>query len=414
LKQMTKQASLTRVGIFSLWGGVGAFLGSLLGYPIGSSYQKNLIESFIKVGFWDALIAIAIGFAFVLAQNWYLKRALVQTRSLFDVAWRCAIAGLIGGWALVGFRFLFSRYIGNEIAITLAWGLEGAIIAYLIAPVIPNLPRSAALPAGGVAGLLGAIFMFFLGKIGLPSFLSIALGDSLKGIFLGLLLTVTETLIRAAWLEVRYGPQEVRTVTLGADTVSLGSDSSCTVYIHNCAPVALRYRFSEGQIRCEDLATGQTIEVQPGDRRQVGKVEVTVCGMKESDVQAATEATSGAASFSSREPQAMTINQGVTLVRSRTLTLRLSTGKTHFLSPSARLIAQELRGLESTAADGTVAEVNSHPNDPTILGLKNLSAQTWRVITPAGEQVQIDPGRSIKLAVGTKIDFGYVEGEIGE
>jgi hypothetical protein len=412
LKPMTKQASLTRVGIFSLWGGVGAFLGSLLGNPIGTSHQ-NLIEAFIKVGLWDALIAIAIGFSFVLAQNWYLKKALIQPQSLLNVAWRCAIAGLIGGWALVGFRYLFSS-LGTEITITLAWGLEGLIIAYLIAPVIPNLPRSAALPAGGVAGLLGAVSMLLLSRVGLPNFLSIALGDSLKGIFLGLLLTVTETLIRAAWLEVSYGPQEVRTVTLGTDTVSLGSDPSCTVYIHNPAPVALRYRFSEGQIRCEDLATGQTTVVQPGDRRQVGKVEVTVCGTKESDGQASTEATFGVTNIPSSAPQDVTLNQGVTLVRSRTLTLRLSTGKTHFLSPSARLIAQELRGLESTAADGTVAEVNSHPSDPTILGLKNLSAQIWRVTTPAGEQVQIDPGRSIKLAVGTKIDFGYVEGEVGE
>jgi frataxin-like iron-binding protein CyaY len=68
--------------------------------------------------------------------------------------------------------------------------------------------------------------------------------------------------------------------------------------------------------------------------------------------------------------------------------------------------------LESQRADGVVAQVNPNPNDPMILGLQNFSHRVW-VATPAsGEQRQVAPGRSIKLAVGTKINFGSVEGEI--
>jgi DNA-binding helix-hairpin-helix protein with protein kinase domain len=59
-----------------------------------------------------------------------------------------------------------------------------------------------------------------------------------------------------------------------------------------------------------------------------------------------------------------------------------------------------------------VAAVANHPVDPGIWGLKNLSPQTWSTTNAKGEMKDVAPGRSVTLAVGTRINFGHVEGEI--
>ena len=51
------------------------------------------------------------------------------------------------------------------------------------------------------------------------------LGAVLLGLALGLMLALAERIARAAWLEVQYGGGESRTVNLGVEPVSIGSDS---------------------------------------------------------------------------------------------------------------------------------------------------------------------------------------------
>ncbi|HEU4769615.1 MAG TPA: hypothetical protein VFS77_19770 [Pyrinomonadaceae bacterium] len=59
-----------------------------------------------------------------------------------------------------------------------------------------------------------------------------------------------------------------------------------------------------------------------------------------------------------------------------------------------------------------IAAVTKHPADPSIWGLKNLSIQTWSTTNNKGEVKDVSPGRSVTLAVGTRINFGHAEGEI--
>lgn len=59
-----------------------------------------------------------------------------------------------------------------------------------------------------------------------------------------------------------------------------------------------------------------------------------------------------------------------------------------------------------------VAAVTKHPIDPEIWGLKNLSLQTWSTTNNRGEVKDVSPGRSVTLALGTRINFGHAEGEI--
>ncbi|MBD0371119.1 MAG: serine/threonine protein kinase [Pyrinomonadaceae bacterium] len=60
-----------------------------------------------------------------------------------------------------------------------------------------------------------------------------------------------------------------------------------------------------------------------------------------------------------------------------------------------------------------VATIAQHPTDPNIWGLKNLSSNNWSSTNRKGEVSDVWPGRSVTLAVGTRINFGQVEGEIG-
>ena len=59
-----------------------------------------------------------------------------------------------------------------------------------------------------------------------------------------------------------------------------------------------------------------------------------------------------------------------------------------------------------------VAAVTQHPTDSRIWGLKNVSGEKWVITTSDGKMRDVEPGRSVTLAVGTKINFGKVEGEI--
>lgn len=59
-----------------------------------------------------------------------------------------------------------------------------------------------------------------------------------------------------------------------------------------------------------------------------------------------------------------------------------------------------------------VAEVVRHPTNPGIWGFKNLSQDKWVATSAEGKVNDIDPGRSLTIAVGTVINFGKAEGEI--
>src|SRR5437016_13720439 len=91
--------------------------------------------------------------------------------------------------------------------------------------------------------------------------------------------------------------------------------------------------------------------------------------------------------------------------------LRLSDGHKVALSSGTRLTAVDLPGLHSIPPPGgPVAAVTSHPTDPNIQGLQNLSQKSWRVHLTNGDSVEVKPGKNVRLAFGTRISFGSVEG----
>ncbi len=59
-----------------------------------------------------------------------------------------------------------------------------------------------------------------------------------------------------------------------------------------------------------------------------------------------------------------------------------------------------------------VATVARHPTNPQLWGLKNTSAAPWSITMADGTARTVEPGRSVSLALGTRIQFGNAEGEI--
>jgi DNA-binding helix-hairpin-helix protein with protein kinase domain len=59
-----------------------------------------------------------------------------------------------------------------------------------------------------------------------------------------------------------------------------------------------------------------------------------------------------------------------------------------------------------------VAAVTGHPTTPGVWGIKNLSAEKWVSTTADGRMKDVETGRSVTLAAGTRIHFGKKEAEI--
>lgn len=78
------------------------------------------------------------------------------------------------------------------------------------------------------------------------------------------------------------------------------------------------------------------------------------------------------------------------------------------LAKSTKVSAAELLGVKAQGANPAVAEVEPHPRDPTVVGLKNLSGRDWEATRADGQRVPVPNGRSVRLADGLSIDIGEV------
>jgi RsiW-degrading membrane proteinase PrsW (M82 family) len=59
-----------------------------------------------------------------------------------------------------------------------------------------------------------------------------------------------------------------------------------------------------------------------------------------------------------------------------------------------------------------IAEVQAHPSNPALLGLRNVSDRAWQVRRPNGKAAQVEVGSTVGLEKGLVIDFDGVEASI--
>jgi hypothetical protein len=272
----------------------------------------------------------------------------------------------------------------------IGWIILGGILGWGMAYVISNLSALRAALAGAAGGLIGALAFAWISQ-DVGDLAGRVAGAAILGLAIGSMVAIAEAAFRSAWLEIGYGAKETRSVTLGVEPVTIGGDASaCTVYARNAPAVAFRYKLERNQVLCEDVAKGRTSSVQPGNRQVVGNLTVTV--------RAAGDAQPSTAAQSAPAPGG--------------LSLRLSNGKSIPLSDGAKLSTTDIPGLKPSNSGGAVAEVGRNPNDPAMLGLKNLSSVPWTATLASRDLRKVEPGRSVRLEPGTKISFGSIEGEI--
>ena len=99
--------------------------------------------------------------------------------------------------------------------------------------------------------------------------------------------------------------------------------------------------------------------------------------------------------------------------RPLTLPFRLRIGRSLvMLNHDTQLYPHHLDSQRLYDLSQPLAAVQRHPQNPNVWGLKNLSPAKWVMTAPDGAIRDVEPGRSVTLATGVKVNFGSVEGEI--
>jgi hypothetical protein len=230
----------------------------------------------LVIGLWTALLAIGLSLALVMGQNHYLGRVLFPTDRLRPLLVGSLAAGLVaGGLGQFLLSLLARADLVPQLGFLVGWVLLGGLLGRGVGLFIPNLKPTHAGGAGALGGFTGAVVFILVSPLG--DVAGRLVGAGLLGFSIGLMVAWAEQLFRRAWLEIRNGP-ELRTVNLGPEPVSLGSDARlCTVYARGTAPVAFRYWLDHGQVLCEDVAQKQRRELRPGEELHVGPLAVKVC-----------------------------------------------------------------------------------------------------------------------------------------
>ena len=96
------------------------------------------------------------------------------------------------------------------------------------------------------------------------------------------------------------------------------------------------------------------------------------------------------------------------------LPLHLRLGReTVMLNHDTRLYPHHLDSRRLYDFSSPAAEVVSHPTNPNVWGLRNLGSRPWSASRPEGEDVTVDPGRTLPLRSGTQVHFGSTTGSVG-
>jgi hypothetical protein len=364
---------------------------------------------------WTALLALGLAFALVIGQNRYLHRSWLLPSQGALLFLGAATVGLTAGTiGQIVFGIVGASKVLAPAGRVVGWVLLGALLGRGMAFFIPNLPAKRAAWAGAAGGLVGATAFLFSAGAGSDA-IGRLLGAAILGLSIGLMVALVEAVSREAWLEIQYGPNETRTVSLGRQPITIGGNQDlCTIYARDAPAVALRYVLQNGRISCEDTIASSSSEVLPGDCRTTGSVTVVVRASKATSSEASTSAdgpppiprTSRSKAEKPKAAPDMALDDTGGSLR---LHIR---GRKILLDAGVRISSADIKGLNAKLPDGTVAEVVRNPNQPDILGLKNCSTSKWSARTAAGERREIESGKSVKLATGTRISFGDVEADI--
>lgn len=270
-------------------GSVGAVAAYVPGEVVQAAFATlggppSVLRIIVSTAAWMVIYAIGYSLALIIGQNRYLHRPWLNPQEGVMAVMGGAVFGVIsGGLAQAFFSAAFAIGQGNvlvvEMARVVAWAMFGALIGFGMSFIIPNLGRVRGTFGGGAGGAVGA-FAFIACTILAGDAIGRFIGMAIVGFALGYAIGLVEEASRTAWLQVSRGSsgRETVRVTLGPELVCVGSNSQrCTVWAQGARAIALRFRFVDGKVICDDMATERQMIVDPGFQQQVGNVTVTVC-----------------------------------------------------------------------------------------------------------------------------------------
>jgi hypothetical protein len=257
-----------------LSGAVGGWLSSLLGELFWDSHPSDsFIATMVSTGAWFALIGAGLATAIVIGYQYYINRRLQVAKALKEVAVFAAVAGAISGAIAQG---IYAGLGASEVLRVICWGLAGGLLGFALSGKLPSLSRARGMLGGAMGGVLGGFIFILLSSILFDTFGRL-FGCAAIGFCIGLMLIVVDTLFSRAWLVIDYDDGSTRTLNIGREPITVGSDEVLSIVsVQNAPPVALRLSLEQGQIIGEDVPTGIKTNLRPGYTKRVGNCTITV------------------------------------------------------------------------------------------------------------------------------------------
>ena len=231
----------------------------------------SALDITLRTGLMGAGLALALA----CGQEWYLRRRVVSVRAALAAAGGLLAGAAAGGVGQVLFTLAPAGDAWEFIGRAFGWLVLGGLLGGGMALAVPNLKRGRAAAAGAAGGLVGAVAFEAAVRVA-GAGPAVVVGAAALGLAVGLTVALVETLFREAWLEVHYGPREMRTVSIGGRPITVGGDLDCTVYVRGAPSIALRYLLLDGRILCGVGPTAEPGPAPPGDQRTVGTAHVVV------------------------------------------------------------------------------------------------------------------------------------------
>lgn len=386
---------------FGISGAVGGFVGNLITEPFMQRLtgSASFPDSVLSTARWFGLVGGGIATAIMFGYYYYIKGKPQIKQALKNGGLFGLIAGAISG-AIAEAIYSGIGDGNNELLRVICWGIAGSLLGLGLAQRIPNLGALRGMGGGGVGGVLGGC-LFILFAYNLSGTAGRLAGCAAIGFWIGIMLVVAETLFNKAWLVISYDTGANRTLTLGSEPITFGSDENLSIIcIPNVSPLAMRFQLEAGQIVCENVDSGAVSYLRSGDQKEIGNCTITVGN---SDLPAATSVQV--------PPAIRSEKSAVGSFTSSPFFLRLGS-RVIPLTAGTQLFTSDIPSLTATASNGVVATVNSRSSDQFSLELTNLCHRAWWATDIQGDLKMVEPETTLTLAVGTKIEFGEIDGEI--
>ncbi len=254
-----------------LGGCLGGFLGEAIKLLDDSRDPLSLIS---MTAAWFGAIGLVISVALIAAQSLYVRHDLEPLRLLTG-----ALAGASSAMAAGAVSQALFLIDTSELWRVICWGVAGGLLGLAISFHMINVAIWRGALGGSIGGILGGAAFVLVNYAAWGGVAARIIGTGTIGFMIGGMLALAETLLQAAWLEIRFPDGALRSLNLGPTTISIGGDPRRSmVYVAGQPPVAARYRQVAMGYEREDPKSHVRTPLRLGAMERFGSVVVTLRG----------------------------------------------------------------------------------------------------------------------------------------